>query len=253
MHSNGSFQPAQIPGVPEAAGSRPKGRFLALPPANEAQMQIYQLAMRENETRFGQSAARELNWRRMALLSISVAMLSIGLNFHLAGKAKTIPYIVEVDRTGGAVARGPAAALPDQKPSEAFIRSQLAKFVENLRTVSSDPAMTRKALREAWNLSQGPAYTALERYVQSADPYGRGDRERVRAEVTSVLAATDNTWSVDWKETVTDREGQETSTSSWRGSFVIFQRPAGAEISEDDLVANPMGLFVQEFDLKKLE
>ena len=68
----------------------------------------YLSARREWNERYGDYIARARNWRRAAFAALAVSLvLAIGVAWQ-AAQSKVVPYVVEVDKLGDAVAVGRA-------------------------------------------------------------------------------------------------------------------------------------------------
>ena len=60
----------------------------------------YLNARQEWLERYGSYISRASQWRAMCLVALVICLLSIACNVIQANQVKTIPYIVEVDKTG---------------------------------------------------------------------------------------------------------------------------------------------------------
>src|ERR1700694_984799 len=93
-------------------------------------------ARREWNERYGSYIARARNWRYAAFGSLLVsAILACGV-IWLASQSKLVPFIVEVDKLGQAVAgeRADRASTIDQR----IVKAELAAWIIDVRSVSSD-------------------------------------------------------------------------------------------------------------------
>lgn len=102
----------------------------------------YQRAGQLWDERIGSARVQARNWRLMAFggLALSTAM-SAGLIWQSL-QSRVTPYVVEVDRLGEA--RAVTEAEAGFRPSDPQIAWHLAKFIENVRSVSLDPVLMRK-------------------------------------------------------------------------------------------------------------
>src|SRR5437870_4181737 len=105
----------------------------------------YRRAHQEWDRRMGSALAHARNWRLATFGSLLlVALATLGL-VYLGAQPKTVPHIIEVDRLGAAHYVGPAGQTArDYRPSEASLRYHLRRFIDDVRAVSSDPAVVKR-------------------------------------------------------------------------------------------------------------
>jgi type IV secretion system protein TrbF len=109
----------------------------------------YQRAGQAWDERIGSARVQARNWRLMAFASL---LLSTGLAAALVwqdARGTVTPWVVQVDRLGEAQAVGPAAA--GYRPTDPEIAWHLARFIEDVRSVSADPIVVRKNWLEAYH------------------------------------------------------------------------------------------------------
>ena len=105
----------------------------------------YQKAAQVWDERLGSARVQAANWRLAALSATSLSAM-LGLTVLLiVGRSSVVPYVVEVDRLGEVRAVGPA--IEAYQPSDAQIAHFLARFIENVRSLSVDPVIVRYARR----------------------------------------------------------------------------------------------------------
>jgi type IV secretory pathway TrbF-like protein len=153
-----------------------------------------------------------------------------------------MPYIVEVDPRGGARAVGPAAET--YKPSDAQIAFHLARFVDNVRSLSIDPVVVRQNWLKAYDFVTDRAAVTLNEYARDNDPFAKVGRETVAVEVTSVVRASDSSFQVRWLERIF--EGGALKDTKWlTGLFsIVISSPRTVEAVRK----NPLGIYVHTFN-----
>ena len=101
----------------------------------------YQKAGQVWDERLGSARVQASNWR-LAALGVTAVCGVLGLTLlAVIGRSGIVPYVVEVDRLGEVRAVGPA--LEAYQPSDAQIAHFLARFIENVRSLSIDPVIVR--------------------------------------------------------------------------------------------------------------
>ena len=202
----------------------------------------------------GVVASRQL-WQVVALLSLLIALASVGGMVYIGSQSRFVPYVVEVDKLGQAMAVAPAqrAAPVDGR----VVHAAVAAFISDLRTVTPDVALQRKAVFRAYAmLSSSDAATAKANEwlngTEDSSPFKRAARETVSTDIVSVLPQTPDTWQVDWIETVRDRQGVLKGQSyRMRALVTVYTVPATPKTSEEQIRNNPLGIYVRDFSWSK--
>ena len=86
---------------------------------------------------------------------------------------------------------------------------------------------------------------------EANNPFRRAEKELVSIEITSVLQQSDETWQIDWKETVTDRQGVRISDFRMRALLMVHVVPPTNRTSEDQIRKNPLGIYIRDFNWSK--
>lgn len=211
-----------------------------LPPSTNP----YINARREWNERYGDYIAQAANWRLAALMAIGVSLMSIVGLIYMGSQNHFIPYVVEVDKLGAAVAAGPADRAQALDPR--IIRAGLASWISAVRSIYSDPAAERTFIDNAYAMTNknGAAYKALNDYFSANNPFALAQTQTVDVTIESVLLLSGNTWQVDWREVTHDTSGQVIKTQSWQATLTIAISPSA---DEKVLFSNPAGIYVNDF------
>jgi type IV secretion system protein VirB5 len=198
----------------------------------------YQRAGQVWDDRIGSARVQAANWRLMALGCLALAFVSSAALIWRSFQSTVIPYVVEVDKEGGVQAVGPA--IEPYKPSDAQIAHHLAQFIENVRGLSSDPIVVRKAWLNAYAFATDRAAATLNDYARAHDPFADIGRRTRTVEVTSIVRSSDKSFVARWTE-ATYENGTLAATDRYTGSFtILIDPPRDAET----LRKNPLGLYV---------
>lgn len=162
----------------------------------------------------------------------------------LAMQSRIVPYVVEVDGRQHVLQVYRANELRGGTP--ALVRALLARWVQDLRGVSSDVNVQVRAVERvyAYLASGDPAETAVSEWYAGNPPFDRAAEATIVVEVSQVLQVSRDTWRLEWVERARSRAGQAEPRVWWTGTATIGR---GA-VSEELLILNPVGLFVREFD-----
>lgn len=210
-------------------------------PEKTSETNIYLQARQEWLERYGEFIVAARTWKWVACLSLGIAMIATTGIVYIGSENHIIPYIVEVDKLGAAHAAGRAdiAFTPDTR----MIRSQLAHFVVDIRSVYPDVAAERKLIDEAYAMlnKNGAAYNTLNDYFRLNDPFKRAQDQTINVTVESVLPISADTWRVEWTEETRGRDGKLIDSQEWQASITLSIFPP---TSDEQILANPIGLYV---------
>ncbi|HEY1611741.1 MAG TPA: VirB8/TrbF family protein, partial [Paraburkholderia sp.] len=154
----------------------------------------YLSARREWNERYGDYIAQARNWRRAACAALALSLvLAIGVVWQ-AAQSKVVPYVVQVDKLGDAVAvaRADRAAPADAR----VVKAELAAWIVNVRSTSSDPTAEKTALSGAYAVTAATATTFLNDYYRQHSPFGQ--TRTVAVSVDAVLPISKQTYQIQW-------------------------------------------------------
>jgi type IV secretion system protein VirB5 len=195
-------------------------------------------------------------WQIYGTAGLLAALGSVAGWTHVASQPRFVPYVVEVDKLGEAVAVRPAsgAAQADVR----VIRAQLASFIWSARMVSSDGAVEKRAIQLVWNMTKtkDPASARIQEWWNDrtkSDPWSRAANETVDVDIETTLPISDSAWQVEWLESVRDRDGNlKEPPYRMRATLTIYMAPLERGATEAAIQANPMGVYVREFSWTRI-
>jgi len=203
-------------------------------------------ARREWNERYGDYISQARNWRYAAFFCCLVSLVSAGGVGYIGAQSKIVPYVVEVDKFGSAIAVGPAdkASMADQKVIKAF----LARFIIDWRTLTVDRVAQKDAVVRLYSMLPVGANSQrkMNDYFQENNPFVRLQRGTTQVEVTSVLPISEKTWQVEWNEINRDLKGAITSKVRFKASTVVGLTPP---TEERQIIANPLGVYIIDFNV----
>ncbi|NTW15848.1 MAG: type IV secretion system protein [Syntrophaceae bacterium] len=211
----------------------------------------YKRASQEWDNRIGRTEVQAKNWRLATFATlIFVAMPSVGGLIYLGAQPKMVPHIVEVAQDGGATYRGSIGMQWERyKPSDPSIKYHLTRFIQDTRMISSDAGVVKENWLDAFKLVSPKGANTLSAYVQKNDPFARAAKERVSVDMLSMVRVSEESWQVDWKESQWGLMGEAVGESYWRGIFkIVIKQPD----NEKALAANPIGLYIDEFNVAQI-
>jgi type IV secretory pathway TrbF-like protein len=210
----------------------------------------YRRARQEWDDRMGGAVIQARNWRLATLLSLGLVLVSLAGTIYLGAQPKAVPHIVQVDKIGAPTYVGPIGqSAREYRPGDATIKYHLRRFIDQTRSVSSDPAVVRKNWTDAYTVITANAANQLSAYAERNDPIRRAQDARVTVDVAAIVQVSKETWQADWEEKTWDKAGSQVGSAVWRGTFKILLRTPE---SEDQIATNPIGLFIDEFHWSKV-
>ena len=209
---------------------------------------------KHNEYESSRNASLRL-WKLFGLLGLLTGLAGVGGMIHIGSQSKFVPYVIEVDKLGQTlpVSVADKAALADPR----IVSSLLARAITLARMVTPDVVVQRNAIFELYASldSSDPAALKMQEYLGSdsdTSPFKRAAKETVDVQITSVIPQSDETWQVDWMETVRARgDGSIISRFRMRALVRIYVVPPTNRTSEEQIRKNPLGIFIRDFNWSK--
>ncbi len=93
----------------------------------------YLAARQEWTDRYGSYVRAAAQWRAVGLLALVMATIGFAYALYLSTQVRLVPYIVEVDRLGAAVATGFPQQIEYADPR--VVRATLGNFVASFRSI----------------------------------------------------------------------------------------------------------------------
>lgn len=215
----------------------------------------YLSARRTWNDHMGSVAASRNMWQMVAILSLMIVLAAVGGIVVMGSQSKFIPYVVQVDKLGEAVAvsRADIATATDAR----VIHASVAAFIADLRMVTPDIALQRRAVFRAYAmLSPNDPATAKTNVwlngTETSSPFKRAARETVSIEIISVIPQSPETWQVDWKETTYDRQGHiAVPPFNMRALLTVYHVGSTANTTEEQIRNNPLGIYISDYSWSK--
>ena len=205
----------------------------------------YQRAAQVWDDRIGSARVQAKNWRLMAF---GCLLLSGGLSGALVWQSlngSVVPWVVQVDKLGQAQAVAPAVA--DYTPNDAQIAWYLARFIEEVRSISADPIIVRQNWLRAYDFTTTSGAQALNDYARANDPFAKVGKQQIAVEVSSVIRASPSSFRLAWIERHY-QDGSLAATERWSAILTVTVQPPR---DADTLRKNPLGIYVNAINWSK--
>ena len=209
----------------------------------------YVEARREWDERYADLVLGKRNWQIAAGGLLLLALILASDTFWLIGRSRYIPYVVEVDKLGYALTV-PQPLSPTSVPDVAarVQRYEVAAFIRNARSVTSDPQVEHQVLNSLLAHARGAADRFLDAYYHSDgfthNPFKLAEKQTVSIEINSILQLSPSSYQVRWSEQQRDLNGVVTSAPThWEA---VLQTQIVPPNSDDAIVSNPLGFYVTQ-------
>jgi type IV secretion system protein VirB5 len=181
-------------------------------------------------------------WQVAALAELALAG---GLGAGLAALSlqhKTVPYVVEVDALGAALAVKPVEAA-GRPTDERIVRYQLAAFIRGARAVMTDRTAMKRGLDQVYAYARGSARSFLDDHYRTNNPFDVAKTYTVLPAVVSLLQVSERSWQVRWTEEQRGLDGTLLNKSTWEAVLAVETAPS---TTPEAIQLNPFGLYVTE-------
>jgi len=220
---------------------RPTVRYGDTPPAESR----YMAARQVWDTRIGSAVVQAKNWRLAFFTTLVLCAGMAGGWFWQSARGTVVPWVVQVDKLGNVQAVGPAIA--DFQPTDPIIARDLASFIKDVRSISTDSSVVRQDWLDAYKYLTDKGKLALNDYAQHNDPFSKIGKEQIAVEVTSVIRASDSSFRVEWIER-RYVDGALAATERWSAILTVAIQPPH---DKTNLNLNPLGVYIDAINWSK--
>ena len=217
---------------------------------NNFQENPYLSARKEYSDRYGSAVKDAARWRQISILMVLLCLAFGGTMMWLASQNKVVPYIVQVDKQGYAVAIKSAreGSIADTR----VVVAALGGFFVNFKTVVTDVASQRRMVNDVYSYlaKNSSAETSVSQYYKEHNPFIATQDKReytIQVEIRSIVRSggDDKSWQVLWAEEKVD-QGAIIERTEWRALVSVVVSPV-RELEE--VLKNPLGIFITEINM----
>jgi type IV secretory pathway TrbF-like protein len=214
-------------------------------PSKTEEHAINQMAKQQYQEKWAGLVKEKNAWKMIASLTSGALMLAIIGMYMIASQSRIVPFVVKVDQLGAPLATQRADS--PAPPNEGMFKQHLASWIENTRSVYTDAAAEKKAMKLSFGSTKesSPAQQALLTYMEAHNPYHIAEEKAVSVNVQSVQPISDKTWRVEWLEKTTTRSGSPISEENMQATIEVSVQPPSDEAT---IITNPLGIYVERFN-----
>jgi type IV secretion system protein VirB5 len=224
QHGSDSAPTAAVPGVPAIASAS-----------------LFEEANREWNALYRADIVGVQRWRITALVSLVLTMLVSVFAMRMAADIKFVPYVVKVDAGGKTVAvtRADAPAALDT----AVVRTQIASWIGDARSISADPFVERATLARVYASIGASAKPYLDGWYSAHSPFPTATTASVTVRIDAVVPLGADTYQVGWTEEQRDHAGALVDSTQWEAQITAGVVPPSDRAT---IVRNPLGIYVMQ-------
>jgi len=202
---------------------------------------LFDEAHREWNARYGAGMVAVKRWRIAALVALVITMLLCVVAIRMAADVTFVPYVVKVDAAGKTVAvtRADTPAAPDA----AVVRTQIASWIGDARSISADPFVERATLARVYASVGASAKPYLDAWYSAHSPFPTATTASVTVRIDAVVPRGANTYQVAWTEEQRDHNGALLDSTQWEAQITAGVVPATDRAT---ILRNPLGIYVMQ-------
>lgn len=182
-------------------------------------------------------------------ISLGFAFLSLAAFISRSMDTTVVPYVVTVDTHGVVRAQGTIDEKTDYMKGvpEQVISSQLCNFISDMRMVTPDKNMQKKALSRVFSCLKrdSKVFNQLQSTFEKSNPLDPQDKQEVQVEIANVIPLDHYTYQIDWLEKRTNSDDLYSHNQKMR-ALVSYEITAGYYQDPNLLMLNPLNLFIKE-------
>jgi len=219
-----------------------------VPPSHGKIETPYQRAKQEWDDRIGNARIQAQNWRFVAVLSLLVAIiLLVMLMFSLSMNKNNI-FVAEVTKAGRVVDIVPLKER--YQPKKAQEEYFLGHFVKLIREIPLDPVVAKRNWLTAYHFLSDRGVTRLNAYFKENNPVKWLGKKTVLVKINDINPVSENTFALDWVETMVDINGDEEGQKTYSGVFTVSVKPPATQKA---IFQNPLGIYIVDFHISTRE
>lgn len=214
----------------------------------------YEMAKSQYEDRYGTEVKNSARLRRVCLSLIILCLVFGGCMAWQSTQNKVVPYIVQVDRHGYAVAI--KSAEEGSVTSDKVVIATIGRIIMDFRTVVADPRAQERLIASVYACvaKNSPAEQTINEYYRENNPYTlvkEGSVGKI-ANINSITTFSSakkagSSWQVLWTEQTT-QTGRVVEVATYRAIITIAISPV-RELAQ--VISNPLGVYITEMHITK--
>jgi type IV secretion system protein TrbF len=170
--------------------------------------------------------------------SLTISFLLVMAFIVRVSQYGVIPYLIAVEQLG--TVRGAAHVGQSYRPSDALISYFVSQFIEDVRSLSTDPVVVYGKWRRAYHYLTDRGAKTLNEYATKTDPFSKIGIRTTVVEIVSIVRASPDSFIIRWKEIMYEKQ-ELLRTEQFTGAVtIVFKASDVPERTRE----NPLGLYI---------
>ncbi len=180
-----------------------------------------------------------VRWRRVAFVAGALSMLLALMLVASAGRASAVSHTVAVERLTPADASGQTGR--NVQASEAQVAYALSRFIEDIRSLSTDPVVVRTKWTRAFEMVTNQGAQILNDFGRDSGRLTSIGARAIIAKVTSVVRASAASLEIHWTESAFENGALISSQRLAAVVTIALRAPTDAPLR-----TNPFSIYVHD-------
>lgn len=182
---------------------------------------------------------------------VVICLLQMAMILVISNYPKSQGYVIEVAADGSTTMNSDAISLLENwTPASETIQHFLGEFINELRSVSSDPQIVQTNIDKLYNRVTGLAIQEVTDYIKETNPKNRLKTETVTVKIASILPLSDTTYQIDFRETVFSSGKRIKSDTHYR---CVAHTQIYTPKTKKQALYNPIGLYISDFTITEVK
>ena len=204
----------------------------------------YLNVQRKWDDRYGTEVKEKKVWQIFSIVSLSLNIVLVAAVTYYGTRSQFIPYALKTTDSSPIIEVSRLDATSEIDPK--IIASQLAQFVSDVRTVTTDGKLKKKMTERVYSMCSSTdgaiSLNTVQEWLKKNDPFEIAKVMNISVTVTSVMALNStNTYQIQWTETAIVN-GLEREKINWTGLFEATKKNL---TTWTEILNNPTGLVVK--------
>lgn len=186
------------------------------------------------------------------VLVFIIAVLACGITFFLTKRTQIVPALVTMNDFGETQYIGEVSRKNYQNFNvpEIAITYQVKDFLNCYKSLSSDKAVVKQNIEKAYHLLTATSSSKFSTLLREDNPYKEfGNHTKEIIFETEPLRISKDTYQVDYQIVTRTLTGIKLDEVRQRAVITVkILNPA-----EEDIKANPLGIYITDFDIKDIK
>jgi type IV secretion system protein VirB5 len=192
----------------------------------------------------------EMRWWRNIVGGGVLLMFIITFIFfvYTVSLQRTVPVLVNVMQNGEAEYLGAVKQTKTIEVPEAAIQYQARRFINNLRSISTDPQVLYNNIEDCYAMVTVSGEKVMTKELRADSPFEVVGKKRREVRIESTLKITDSTYQIDWNEVTMETGMTSQSRARLRALVTVKLLPT----TDKTIQRNPLGIYIDSYSITML-